>query len=205
MTPRWRSAIEAARGPLGWALIGAWLVLAVIGIASLGVSHTAPMPEPTPEERLTHALLGLREQPKQPFLVHVIYARCSCTERLFRHLIERRALAGMDEEILFVGEDEAKKARARQAGYRFTTVSAAELVSRFGLEAAPVLFAFTRDGRLAYAGGYFDKAAAVVALDERIVSEVQRGLPTEPLPVYGCAVSPQLQKSVDPLGIVYRN
>jgi hypothetical protein len=205
MTPRWRSVIERWRGPLGWTLIAAWLGLALLGIASLGVSHTAPMPKPTPEERLTRALLALRERPRMPFLVHVIYSRCSCTERLFRHLVSRKAMAGLDEAIVFVGVDAAKQASARAAGYRFTTVTPNELVSRFGLEAAPVLFAFTPDGRLAYAGGYFDKPAAVVALDERIVSEVEQGAPAEPLPVYGCAVSPELQKEVDPLGIVYRN
>jgi len=205
MTPRWRNAIELARGVGGRALIAAWLALSLLGIASLGVSHTAPMPQPTPAERLTHALLEMRASPGSMLLVHVIYAHCSCTERLFNHLIERRALPGVDEAILFVGEDAAKKARARKAGYRFATVTASELAARFGLEVAPVMFAFTREGRLAYAGGYFDRPAAVVALDERIVSEVQHGAPAEPLPVYGCAVSPELQKSVDPLGIVYRN
>jgi hypothetical protein len=205
MTPRLRKAIEAARGYVGWASIGAWLVFSLIGIASLGVSHTAPMPKPTPEEHLTRALLALRGEARAPFLVHVIYARCSCTERLFKHLVERKALPGLDETILFVGEDPAKRTRARQAGYRFSTVTPAELESRFGLQAAPVLFAFTPDGRLVYAGGYFDKPAAAFALDERIVSDMQHGVAADPLPVYGCAVSAELQKSVDPLGIVYRN
>lgn len=205
MTPRWRSVIEACKGPLGWALIGAWLLLSLIGIASLGVSHTAPMPGPTPEERLTSALLALRDRPRMPFLVHVIYARCSCTERLFKHLVERKALPDLAETILFVGDDPGKQERARAAGYRFATVTPAELKQRYDLEAAPVLFAFTGDGRLAYAGGYFDKPAAVVALDERIISGVEHGGQPDPLPVYGCAVSAELQKSVDPLGIVYRN
>jgi len=200
-----RSVLESVRGVGGRLLIVAWLGLSLVGIASLGVSHTAPMPRPSPEQRLTRALLDLRARTKEPFLVHVIYARCSCTERLFKHLVERRALAGMDEEIVFVGEDDAKKARARAAGYRFTTVTPAELESRFGLQVAPVLFAFTPEGRLAYAGGYFDRPAAVVALDQRIVSDVEHGVDAQPLPVYGCAVSPELQKSVDPLGIVYRN
>lgn len=205
MPPRLRSVLESVRGVGGRLLIVAWLGLSLVGIASLGVSHTAPMPRPSPEQRLTRALLDLRARTKEPFLVHVIYARCSCTERLFKHLVERRALAGMDEEIVFVGEDDAKKARARAAGYRFTTVTPAELESRFGLQVAPVLFAFTPEGRLAYAGGYFDRPAAVVALDQRIVSDVEHGVDAQPLPVYGCAVSPELQKSVDPLGIVYRN
>jgi hypothetical protein len=205
MTPSWRRAAELARAIGGRALIAGWLGLALLGIASLGVSHTAPMPKPTPEERLTHALLDLRAKPGSMLLVHVIYGRCSCTERLFRHLVQRRALPDMDEAILFVGDDAAKREAARKAGFRFATVTAAELEARFDLQVAPVLFAFARDGRLAYAGGYFDRPAAVVALDERIISEVQRGAPAEPLPVYGCAVSPELQKSVDPLGIVYRN
>jgi hypothetical protein len=205
MTPRWRKVAEAARGPAGWALIAVWLALALLGIASLGVSHTAPMPKPTPEEHLTRALLALRDRPSMPFLVHVIYARCSCTERLFKHLVDRKALPGLAETILFVGDDVAKQARAKAAGYHFSTVTPTQLKQRYDLEAAPVLFAFTREGRLVYAGGYFDKPAAVWALDERIIAEVRRGAQADPLPVYGCAVSPELQKTVDPLGIVYRN
>jgi hypothetical protein len=109
----------------------------------------------------------------------------------------------MEETILFVGTDPEKRDRARAAGFRFVDVTAADLGTRFGLEVAPVLFAFDARGRLEYAGGYFDRPAAVTALDERIVADVRRGAEPQALPVYGCAVSAALQKTVDPLGIVY--
>lgn len=203
MPPRLRALAETWGGLAGKLLIAAWLGLALLGIASLGVSHTAPMPEPTREERLARALLALREQTGRPFLVHVIYARCSCTQRLFAHLVQRKALPGTEEAILFVGEDPGKRERARAAGFRFLDIAAPDLGKRFGLEVAPVLFAFDAGGRMEYAGGYFDRPAAVTALDERVVADLRRGSEPKALPVYGCAVSAALQKTVDPLGIVY--
>jgi hypothetical protein len=176
----------------------------LLALTTLGLPHLAPLPDArTRDERMLDALLALRSRPDRALLVHVIYAQCSCTDRLFRHLIERRAYAGPEEVILFVGENAEREHRARQAGYGFRKVSGARLAEHFGLESAPVLFAFDRSGSLRYAGGYFAHAGSIEALDERIWSEVQRGEEPQGLPIYGCAVSARLQRQVDPLHIVY--
>jgi len=66
-----------------------------------------------------------------------------------------------------------------------------------------VLFAFDRSGTLRYAGGYFAHAGSIESQDEHIWAQVQHGAEPQPLPIYGCAVSAQLQRQVDPLHIVY--
>ena len=190
-------------GWLGKSLIAGWVVIALIGLASLSVSHMAAMPEPDDEARLTRAMLTLRLDPTRNFFVHVIYADCSCTQRLFAHLVARGPFPGAEEIVLFVGEDPAKRREAVRAGFRFTNVSSADLAARFGLEAAPVLMVFNVSGRLDYVGGYFNHPAALFPLDETIYAQLQKGATPASLPVFGCAVSPRLQKSVDPLGIVY--
>jgi hypothetical protein len=162
------------------------------------------MPALDDETRLSRAMLALRRDPARAFLVHVIYAQCSCTERLFAHLVKRGAFADAEEVVLFVGDDDLKRRSAGQAGFGFTTVSARELAVRYGLEAAPVLVAFDPAGRLRYAGGYYDHPSTQSPHDQRIHAELAGGASPKPLPVFGCAVSPRLQKSVDPLGIVYR-
>ena len=195
---------RGGRSLVGKLLLAGWIVVTLIGMASLSLSHIVPMPEPDDDARLTRAMLALRRGSAEHFLVHVIYVGCSCTERLFAHLVERGTLTGGEEIIVLVGGDDPVKRRsAERAGFGLTTVSAAELATRFGIEAAPVLVAFDGARRLRYVGGYYGHPAAVSPLDERIYAQLTSGVTPESLPVFGCAVSPRLQKSVDPLGIVY--
>src|SRR6185503_14881440 len=104
---------------------------------------------------------------------------------------------------LFIGEDPAKRGAAERAGLRFVTVSASGLAARYGIEAAPLLIAFNAAGRLRYLGGYYNHPSTIFPLDEKIHAQLAQGAAPVPLPVFGCAVSPRLQDSVDPLGIVY--
>jgi hypothetical protein len=185
--------------------------VALTGMASLSLGHMAAMPEPHDAARLVRKMLELRrdtarqDRPARAFYVHVIYAGCSCTARLFAHLVSRGALPGIDEAVLFVGEDAPRRRAAERAGFAFATASAEELAGRYGIEAAPLLVAFDAAGRLAYLGGYYNHPSTVFPLDGKIHAELARGEMPKPLPVFGCAVSPRLQKSVDPLGIVYRS
>jgi thioredoxin-related protein len=186
----------------GKLLLGGWLIVVMLGLATLSLGHIAAMPGP--EARLAREALALRPAPGRSLFVHVISAGCTCTERLFSHLTQRARFQGADEVVLFVGDDEAKRGAAERAGLGFVTTSAAELSSRFGVDAAPLLIAFDAAGRLSYLGGYYNHPSTLFPLDETIQTQLAQGAAPKPLPVFGCAVSAQLQKSVDPLGIVYR-
>jgi hypothetical protein len=195
--------VEARAALLGKGLVLVWAALALVGISSLGVSHMAAMPEPAKEERLVLAALALRKDPARAFQLHVIYEKCSCTERLFAHLLRRGAFPDVEEMVLFVGESTARREAVERAGFGFAILPPAQLRSRYGLEAAPVLLAFDRAGALQYAGGYFDHPSAVKSLDEAIHADLARDRKPRQLPVFGCAVNPALQERLDPLGIVY--
>lgn len=191
------------RGWLGKALLGAWAAVVLLGLASMSLGHMAAMPEPGDEGRLVRELRALRVDADRGFVVHVIYAGCSCTARLFAHLVQRARFADADEIVLFVGDDPAKRRAAESAGLRFATASPAVLAERYGIEAAPLLVAFDAAGRLRYLGGYYNHPSTVFPLDEKIHAQLAQGAAPAPLPVFGCAVSPRLQESVDPLRIVY--
>ncbi|HXT16115.1 MAG TPA: hypothetical protein VN706_10835 [Gemmatimonadaceae bacterium] len=195
---------KKGRFPVAKLFLVVWIVGVSLALGSLGVSHLAAMPRPDDEARIARAALALREDASSDFIVHVIYARCSCTARLFKHLVERKPFPGVHEMILFVGEDSTKRAAAEHAGYEFRTITREELGSKFGLEVAPVMLVFDVKGELRYIGGYFDRPAAVTSLDEQIRGQVLAGANPDPLPVFGCAVDARLQRKVDPLGIVYR-
>jgi hypothetical protein len=188
---------------IGKSLLAGWIVVTLVGLAALSVKHMASLPEPEDEALLSRAMLQLRQGSNDNFLVHVIYAECSCARALFAHLVARRPFPGAEEAVLFVGADPNKRETAERAGFTFTTVSAQELARRFGLEAAPVLIVFDSAGRLRYAGGYYAHPATITPLDERIYAQLATGANVEPLPVFGCAVSSRLQTSLNPLGAVY--
>ena len=193
----------ARRATAAKLFIVVWIVVVSLALGSLGVSHLAALPKPDDEARVARAALALRRDPSRDFVVHVIYAGCSCTARLFAHLVERKPFPGAAELILFVGDDNTKREAAERAGYSFRSVTSDELASEFGLEVAPVMLAFDTTGALRYVGGYFDKPAARSALDGQIRQRILDGASPDPLPVFGCAVSTRLQRKVDPLGVVY--
>jgi hypothetical protein len=203
LTPTDGPAGSSKRSGLGKALLAGWALVVLIGLASMSLGHMAAMPEPGDEGRLVRELRALRVDPDRGFVVHVIYAGCSCTSRLFTHLTQRPRFADADEIVLFVGDDPAKRSAAERAGLRFTTTSPAVLAERYGIEAAPLLVAFDAAGRLRYAGGYYNHPSTIFPLDEKIHAQLAQGGAPAPLPLFGCAVSARLQASVDPLGIVY--
>ncbi|HEY3740892.1 MAG TPA: hypothetical protein VGL53_13660, partial [Bryobacteraceae bacterium] len=182
-------------------MLAGWVIITLVGLAVLSAGHEASLPEPEDEAKLSRAILQLRRGSMGNFVVHVIYAQCSCSRALFLHLVTRHPFPDAEEVILFAGADPRKEELAKQAGFGIMTVSAAELVSRFGIEAAPVLIVFDSAGRLRYAGGYYSHPATITPLDESIYARLAAGAEVEPLPVFGCAVSVRLQKSLDPLGL----
>jgi hypothetical protein len=188
---------------IGRSMLAGWIVVTLVGLAALSLEHMASLPKPDDEALLSGAMLLLRQNSSKNFLVHVIYAECSCSRALFAHLVARRPFPGAEEAVLFVGADPKKQESAKRAGFTFTTVSAQELASRFGLEAAPVMIVFDSTGRLRYAGGYYAHPAAIAPLDEKIYARLETGAEVEPLPVFGCAVSSRLRKSLNPLGVAY--
>lgn len=193
------------RRRIGAGFIAAWAIIAILGLGSLSVSHTAAMPAPDDEVRLARAAAAIVGGGRTLAYVHVIDPACSCTAGLLEHLIERGAYPEHRETILFTGDDPNLKAVAEQAGFGFVSITRAELGASLGIEVAPVLVALAPDGGLLYLGGYFDKPAAVLARDTVIHRRLLAGQDTPPFPVFGCAVSENLRKRVDPMGIVYRD
>ena len=185
-----------------WLLLAVWATVIVVALALLSLKHLAALPRPSNEALLTRALLKYRRERSRKFIVHVIYSGCSCSSGLLTHLLTRRPFPGEEELILFVGIDRAKERLIANSSFELKIVSASGLVAEFGLEAAPVMFIFDQDGNLRYAGGYYDHPAAITPLDESIQAKLMAGFPVEPLPVFGCAVSPRLQNQLNPLRLL---
>lgn len=189
--------------PLRWLLLAIWVLLALVGIGSLAVNHSRALPGP--ETAVGTRLLGLRprDAASRPFRIHVIPDGCSCTRRLLEHLLAQGPFSGNRELILFAGEQPAWARAAAARGFAWHAIGPEALARDYGIEAGPVLLAYDASGRLDYLGGYFDHPAAREPRDQALQARLLRGERPEPLPIFGCAVSPRLRRSLDPLGLVY--
>lgn len=179
-------------------IVGVFLAgwgVATVGVTGLlMVNHTVPMPGPQSATRLAD---GLSMQLGAVDVVHLLPARCSCTDGLVRHLAERGADG--DEVVVFVGEPAERHRILAERGFVWDAMST-EALTDLGVEALPLLVAW-RDGEPAYVGGYFDHPSAIHSRDEDLLDAVRAGDDPTPLPLYGCAISDSLQQRIDPLGL----
>ena len=189
-----------AIGPAGLALWFAGML--VIG-ASLLARHLITLPKPAPD-RLTPSIAALREPTEGNawLAVHVLYTSCRCSKKIAEHLTatDRPRPADLVEIVLLVGDDADLESRLRDHHFRIRKTTASELAS-FGIEAAPLFIVADPQGSVRYSGGYTDRKQGLEQRDLEIVKNVRAGNAAESIPVYGCAVSKELQKNLNPLGI----
>jgi len=181
-----------------WVLVALWLPFVLVTVGLLMVGHTVAMPMSSDRALITRTVASLSQQPDS--VVHFIPADCSCTDGLVRHLAARSARPQLDELVVFVGQPDPHHLALGDKGYRTDTWSAETLFERTGLEAGPVI-AIQQAGTTRYLGGYFEFPAAVRSLDESLIDDVSHGDSPAALPLFGCAVSDALRRSVDPLGV----
>lgn len=175
-----------------------WAPVTIVVTSLLMVNHTIAMPMPDDLRRLEQGVtewLGRGDA-----VVHVLYANCSCTDRLVDHLVTRGPVLADREVVVFVGTPQPSHERLATVGFEWHEWSQSDLTERTGVEAAPVLLV-RQHNRMDYVGGYFRYPAATRPLDEQIIADTAAGAPPKPLPIFGCAVSPRLRETVDPLGL----
>ncbi len=175
-----------------------WAPTTIVITSLLMVNHTIAMPMPSDLQQVEHGLVDWLG--RGDAVVHILYANCSCTDRLVDHLVERGPTLAEREVVLFVGTPRPTHERLAEVGFEWHQWSQHELTERIGVEAAPLLVV-RQSNRMDYVGGYFRFPAATRPLDVSIIANTTDGEPPKPLPIFGCAVSPRLRAAVDPLGL----
>jgi hypothetical protein len=187
---------------LGKIFLIIWIPVITAVIGFLMVNHLIAMPLPHDYQKIQENMPQLRNGPGW-LMVHVIYQNCSCTNSLTSSLLERGRQPGVDESIIFVGDDEAFKRKFEARGFSFSFESRDEIADQYGIEAAPMLLIFSPQDHLEYGGGYFERPSVYRSIDQKYLARLKKGENVEALPLYGCAVSTRLQKITDPFGIKY--
>jgi hypothetical protein len=186
---------------LGRVALCVWVPASLVVIAVLMSAHLLALP--TPASRVVEAALARAGTPRGAYRAyHVLYADCPCSRRVAESLVRRGARKDFVEEVLLVGHDPALASRLTEARFAVEEMTPESLKDRFELEAAPAFFAVAPDGVVKYLGGYTTIKQGMEE-DDRILTLVHHGARPEPLPLFGCAVSRELQAKADPLGLKY--
>jgi hypothetical protein len=187
----------------GRLILGGWLLVTSVGGATLLGRHLIPLPATAAAGPNMAALLALRgpDEADQLTAYHVLYAECRCSQRIAEHLVMRARPKGVVEHVLVVGREDALTRKLEASGYRVHPVAPADLLPTYGVEAAPLFVVASRTGTLLYAGGYTARKQGFDVQDVTILRAALASRTTEPLPVYGCAVSERLAKSLNPVSL----
>lgn len=198
------SRTDDFRGVLAPVVFAVWALIIAVPLGYLMAGHWVPLP------RL--AAGGLDCSPRTTGLasstswrlIHVLAPECRCSRAMGLHLAERRARAGLDEEIWWLGTGEVAAELAeplRRAGYRVGFLDPVRAAADLGVSGGPWLLARNPRGETVYSGGYPSGKSRVTGdvRDLDILVRVQRGEAVEPYPVYGCATEAGVEKALDPL------
>jgi hypothetical protein len=188
-------------------LLALWASAGLAVGATLMISHWAALPRPASNRRLGDLIVEGRVVPKTGrwTALHVLYTSCRCSQRILDHLWSRRAIPGIDERVVLVGPPRSYPALAAAAGYGVEALTPGELSARYGVAAAPLLVVADPSGRIRYSGGYTERKQGPDIRDGQIIAALMRDDAPAALPLFGCAVSRELQQALDPLRLKYRS
>lgn len=185
-------------------LFAAWVVaLSILGAALLAF-HLVALPAPSPTDpRLTAAIDASRTPADAGrwLVLHVLYARCQCSQRILDHLRRDRRPPDVVERIVIVDDPPGPIPGGSIPGFAIESMTTDELVARYHVEAAPLLIVVSPDGAVRYAGGYTESKQGNAIHDLEVISAIRRGTFVSRLPLFGCAVSAALSRTMDPLGL----
>jgi hypothetical protein len=177
-------------------LIVIWaLALALTLGATLGAHF---MPHETPN------ISGIQKQ--KGFQVHHFISQyCNCSKNIFKHLIQRKKLSGVYEVVHLIGDDKDLIQKLIQAEFKIETLKEEEAVSKYNLEALPLLV-IVQDGHQIHKGGYGkDQQHSYVYDDVSIIQRLQKK-PTRGIasyPVFGCANGKTRKSKIDIWSLKY--
>lgn len=175
---------------LVWLALAMWLLVVSSLVSGLMVKHWVPLPHPkTGEVIATNTLVDCEWQ-----AIHFLYADCPCSQRVLRHVIGRSPISGVVERIVLIGGDLATVRGVSKEGFVVEAISAEELRRKYDVESAPLLMVADQHGKIAYSGGYTLRKQGLDIQDQEIIKRIAAGRNVESLPLYGCAVSAQLQE-----------
>ncbi len=112
----------------------------------------------------------------------------------------------MQEHVLLIGKNAALSHRLSKAGFTITDISEENIARHYQLHGVPWLILQQPGGKIRYAGGYSAEPRPEAEYQDLAIWEaLKAGIQPQPLPAYGCAVTAQLKRRIDPFGLKYQD
>ncbi len=140
-------------------------------------------------------------------VIHFLTPKCSCSQQIFTHLLERAPLAF---ELALVIDDtkDQYSTRLKKKGYLVKSINTKKLDEELAsaIKGVPLLVIYDDKKITKYVGGYTDKVITpFTKIDiKQFLNKIKNNRTIASLPVMGCAVSKQYQKLLDPFGLKYQ-
>ena len=165
-----------------------WALATVVLAGGTMVAHELPLP------------LGVSktDQPGAWRMTHVLSAKCGCSKRVAEALMRRGASGDVEETVALVDDQDGLGARLRTSGFTVTEAKTPGLRETYGVESVPMLIIHRPDGSVGYQGAYAPRRT-MAPEDQSLLAAVRKGEAPEPYPLFGCAVSRELKREMDPL------
>ena len=184
--------------------LAVWFVVTSAIASTLMAGHWVTLPVPaTTDARVIDGLNALRNRDGW-MMVHVLYASCACSRRVFDHLLDSERPSDLEEVVLLVGDHDEFERAAPAAGYRVKKIASKDLWQSYGIESAPLLAVLDPHRAVRYLGGYTERKQGPQIQDLEVVHRLRADAEISVLPAFGCGVSAQLQRLLDPLKLKYR-
>ena len=170
--------------------------------AYLMIGHWAVLPHPETNDsdwqvRLTAAP---SVDHKQWTAIHFLYDNCACSRRVLEHVLVSSPIEGVTERIVLIS-DNPQEFKREGRFIEVEYVTPARLKERYGVESAPLLVVMDGQQNVRYSAGYTARKQGPEIKDREIISRLLKGDEVTELPLYGCAVSAEMKKLIDPLGL----
>ncbi len=176
-----------------------WMVGAVAVGATLQARHLLALPAASIGQSARDESVAMLARGGQGLAVwHVLSADCACSRKVAEHLATRAPIAGSIETIVWVAKNDAPPPQT--GALRLLVITPDDLQRRFGAVAAPQLIAVDAQGAVRYVGGY-SRSKQGEPQDTAIIGTLATGGKAAALPLFGCAVSEELARLTDPVGV----
>lgn len=182
--------------------LAAWLAVMLVAGSYLLAAHLLTLPEPDRDNPVFATAVAATPPADSGWrALHFLFVSCPCSNGVLEHLVTSERPRGVRERLVLIDDDGAWAEQARAAGFEVETLTADALYATYGVEAAPLFVVADPSGVPRYVGGYTDRKRGPVYHDIEVLDALLAGATTPDLPLFGCAVSRQLQRTLDPLAL----
>lgn len=194
MTSKTRQEIKQK---LSYIAIALWAIPISLVLSLMMGLHLSPHPKDN--------LRGLASATNDMTTHHFLSLKCSCSQKLIKHLLKRKKLTSVHEVVHLIHSEDKVVQDLQQAGYTVDPIAEEASVQKFNLQALPLLVVM-KENEILYQGGYAkDQQHTQAYEDQKIIADLLQQKQVQELLVLGCANGSIRKKMVDFIGFKYEN